>query len=126
MVASQSFWLKLLATMKAAVSAVTDEADFGHELARYLSDSATIQESQRVSRDFTTYTDEQVRIMTSRLQACHDQFVQDGSPDQRVRCICEILNEARIGNGGRLPQIDDWPRFYRVLGCEGMYDRRSD
>lgn len=112
--------------MKAVVSAVTDEADFGQELAHYLSDSETIQESQRVSRNFTTYTDEQVRIITSRLQACYDQFVQDGSPDQRVRCICEILNEARIGNGGRLPLIDDWQKSYRLLGCEGMYDRRSD
>lgn len=125
MVASASSWLRLLATVKAVSSAVMDEADFQHELAHWTSDGETIQESQRVSADFLDYTDEQVRVMASRLQACLDQTVQRASPDQRAECICGILNEVRIGNGGHLPQIDDWQDVYRQLGCEGTYDRRD-
>ena len=32
-------------------------------------------------------------------------------------CICSVLNEAKVENGGQLPIIDDWPNMYDQLRC---------
>ena len=55
--------------------------------------------------------------MLEKLKGCRDRFIKQGGGKERAACICSVLNEAKIGNGGTLPNIDDWKRIYSTLGC---------
>jgi len=70
-----------------------------------------------VSAVFSTYSEEEVKALADLLKGCRDRFIAQGGGAERARCICSVLNEAMVGNGGKLPQIDDWQKFYRELNC---------
>lgn len=115
--ASPEAWLTLLATIKAAYSAAREGADFTSKLRHYLDDEATNRESRRVSSAYSTYNEEEIRSIARRLRECAERFAREGDGEQRVRCICSALNDARLGNGGELPAADDWENYYRQLRC---------
>ena len=58
-----------------------------------------------------------VELLLSPLKGCRDRFIQQGGGTDRSRCICSVLREAQEGNGGTLPEIDDWENIYRQLRC---------
>jgi len=41
----------------------------------------------------------------------------EGMGEARVRCLCSVLNQAKDGNGGELPDIANWKEIYTALKC---------
>ena len=115
--ASFHVWLEVLSWIKALVDATTLGADLQKAYERHRQESDTIAEARRVSVVFSTYSEEEVQALADRLKGCRDRFIAQGGGAERAKCICSVLNEAMAGNGGRLPHIDDWERFYRELKC---------
>lgn len=114
---SSELWLEILSLTKALFDAVKSGADVIQSYQRHRQERDTIQESQRVSRVFTTYSDKELKAIITRLEQCRDRFILQGGGADRARCVCSILDEVRVGNGGELPLIDDWENIYRQLGC---------
>jgi hypothetical protein len=115
----QNFDLKYcLSLTKALFDAVKSGADVIASYRKHREEKDTIQESQRVSAAFSTYSDKEVKTILSRLEQCRDRFIKQGGGEDRASCLCSVLNEVKNGNGGRLPRIDDWENIYRQLGCE--------
>ena len=110
-------WLQVLAWTKALFESTKAAIDLGETYEKYFHDPETIRESRRVSLSFSTYTEEEVESLITRLKGCRDRFIQQGGGADRSRCICSVLREAQEGNGGTLPEIDDWENIYRQLRC---------
>lgn len=115
--ASPQAWLEVLSWMKALFEATKASVDLVATYKKYRSDKATVKESERVSIAFSTYSEEEVVALAGRLKGCRDRFIGQGGGSDRARCICSVLNEARKGNGGELPAIDDWQHIYSQLRC---------
>jgi hypothetical protein len=115
--ASPELWLEVLSLTKALFDAVKSGADVLESYRKHRQEQDTINESQRVSVAFSTYSEAEVRSILLRLEQCRDRFIAQGGGADRARCLCSVFNEARIGNGGTLPLIDDWENMYRQLGC---------
>jgi hypothetical protein len=118
--ATPELWLELLSWTKALFDSTKATIDFVATVQKYKNDRATIQEANRVSVSFSTYDDSEIEALVQRMQQCRGQFAAEGGGEQRVKCICNVLNTARIGNGGTLPEIDDWKNIYSQLGCSRL------
>jgi hypothetical protein len=110
-------WLEVLSWIKALVDATTLGADLQKAYERHRQERDTIAEAERVSVAFSTYSEEEVQSLLNRLKGCRDRFIAQGGGADRAKCICSVLNEAMDGNGGTLPVIDDWEKYYRELKC---------
>jgi hypothetical protein len=115
--ASPETWLEVLAWVKTLFEATKATIDLRQTYEHYRRDRETISESERVSVQFSSYSDDEVRALGGRVKGCRDRFIAQGSGADRAKCICSVLNEAKIGNGGTLPLIDDWENIYRTLNC---------
>jgi hypothetical protein len=115
--ASAQLWLEVLAWTKALFDSTKATIDLLATYRKYRTDKETVQEASRVSAVFSTYSDAEVEALLARLQGCRDRFVKQGGGGDRAACICSVLNEAAAGNGGTLPEIDDWARIYSQLQC---------
>lgn len=115
--ASPELWLEVLSLTKALFDTIKSGEDVFASYRRHRAESDTIQESRRVSVVYSTYTDDELRAIESRLKGCRDRFITQGGGKERTSCVCSVLNEVKAGNGGRLPIIDDWEDIYRQLGC---------
>jgi hypothetical protein len=118
--ANPLLWLEALAGLKALYDLVQGGVDYVASLQRHRQEPDTIAEARRVSRVFSTYSDDEVEEIVRRINACRARFIEQGSGADRARCFCSILNEFRDGNGGTLPAIDDFQRMYGQLAC-GQY-----
>src|SRR6266852_4034942 len=116
--ASPQAWLEVLSWTKALFEATKASIDLFATYQKYKSDPETIQESTRVSVMFSTYSEEEVNALASRLDGCRNRFIAQGGGSDRAQCICSVLNEAKAGNGGDLPLIDDWANIYNQLHCD--------
>lgn len=114
---SPSNWLELLSWLKAAYDIISTGGDLYESYRKHKAEKDTIQEAQRASAVFSTYTDEELEAWAKRIEGCIKRAIEQGGGADRVRCICSVLNEIRIGNGGDLPEIDDWQRIYAQLRC---------
>ena len=117
---SPDIWLELLAWVKTLfelTKSTVDLVDLERTHRKYLSDPETIREAHRVSGEFHTFSDAEVKSLLDRIKGCRDRFISQGGGLDRARCICSVLNEARDGNGGQLPLIDDWRKIYDQLSC---------
>jgi len=112
-----ALWLELIAWTKAAFEAIKAGGDATEIYKKYRRDKATIQESERVSVRFSTYSDEEIEATLRRFHGCRERFIQQGGGADRSRCICSVLNELAEGNGGTLPPIDNFQEIYNQLGC---------
>ena len=110
-------WLKILALLKALFESTKAAINLEQTVEKYRHDRETIQESQRVSSVFSTYSAAEVERIFSLLEGCAKRFIDQGSGAARAKCVCSVLNEVKEGNGGQLPLIDDWENIYRQLGC---------
>jgi len=115
--ASPELWLEVLSLTKALFDAIKLGEDVLDSYRKHRQEADTIQESQRVSVVFSTYSEDEVRAILLRLQGCRDRFIAQGGGADRARCVCNVLNEVKEGNGGHLPLIDDWENIYRQLNC---------
>ena len=117
--ASFHVWLEVLAYIKALFEGITLGADVGKAYQRHREEKDTIAEAQRVSQVFaSTYSEDEVQAILARLKACRDRFIKEGSGAARQKCLCNVFKDVVEGNGGTLPRIDDWERFYRELNCK--------
>ena len=116
--ASPELWLEVLSLTKALFDAIKSGVDVLESYRRHHAERATIQESERVSGVFSTYSEEEVENIHSRLKQCRDRFIRQGGGTDRAQCLCSVLNEVKDGNGGQLPVIDDWQNIYSQLDCE--------
>jgi hypothetical protein len=115
--ASPQTWLDLLAWTKALFEATKASIDLGATVLKYRSDPETIRESQRVSVAFSTFSEEEVQSLLNRMKGCQDRFIAQGGGLDRARCMCSVLQQAKDGNGGTLPHIDDWQNIYAQMNC---------
>jgi hypothetical protein len=115
--ASPEIWLDVLAWTKALFDATKSSIDLYVSYAKYRQDAATISESRRVSAAYSSYSEGELESLLRRLHGCRDRFIEQGGGKDRARCICSVLQEAKEGNGGTLPIVDDWQIIYSQLGC---------
>lgn len=116
--ASPEVWLEALSWAKAVFELFTTGANVYDAYEKHRRERDTIAESRRVSRTFSTYSDEEIEAVSKRLKECRDRFITEGSGPQRARCFCSVLNDLKSGNGGVLPIIDDWARMYAQMQCD--------
>ena len=107
-----------LAGLKALYDLVESGIDYATSLARHRAESDTIAEAGRVSRAYSTYSDEEVEELIKKIDGCRQRFIAQGSGADRARCFCSIFKEISDGNGGDVPRIDDWQRMYKQLCSE--------
>jgi hypothetical protein len=93
------------------------ENDLDRTIEKYRHDRATIQEATRVSR-LSTFSDEEVESLMAAVKRCRTRFTETHDGLSRVKCLCSVLREAKEGNGGTLPEIDDWENIYHQLDCQ--------
>jgi hypothetical protein len=115
--ASPQAWLEVLSWVKTLFEATKATIDLRSTYEKYHNDKATLGEARRVSVEFSTYSDAELNSLLRRLEGCRDRFVLQGGGAERAECICSVLREAMVGNGGTLPIIDDWPNIFRQLKC---------
>ncbi len=120
--ASPQLWLEVLSWTKTLFEATKATIDLTSTYEKYRKDHETIQESQRASQVFSTYSDAELDSLLRKLKGCRDRFVAQGGGADRARCICSVLHEAAEGNGGKLPYVDDWQNIYQQLGCATRTD----
>jgi hypothetical protein len=118
--ASSETCQEVLAWVKTLFKATKAAIDLRETYEHYRSDRETINESERVSVHFSSFSEGEVRALLDRVQGCRDRFIAQGGGTERVKCICSVLNEAKIANGGNLPLIDDWENIYRALRCSSI------
>ena len=117
--ASPEAWLELLAMVKAGFEAAREGVEFLQAFRNHQREPDTIAESRRVSHVFSTYSDDEIRAASRRIDDCRKRFIREGSGEQRVLCVCSVLNDFRVGNGGVIPQIDYWPEYWEQLCARG-------
>ena len=64
----------------------------------------------------STFSQDELYAIKSRIESCRDRFIREGSGEQRKTCLCSVLTDVKVGNGGIIP-IQDWSDLYEVLGC---------
>jgi hypothetical protein len=104
-----------LSTKPSDQVAATLGADILKAYEAHKNEQDTQQKARRVSRAVSTFSEEEVKAMLERLQGCRDRFIKQAGGKERVMCICSVLNEVKLGNGGVLPSIDDWDNIYATL-----------
>jgi hypothetical protein len=115
--ASPQVWLEVISWVKTLFEATKATIDLRATYEKYRKDEATLREAERVSVQFSTYSDNEVDSLLRRLKGCQERFTLQGGGAERVQCICSVLHEAMEGNGGTLPIIDDWQNIYHQLKC---------
>ena len=120
--AGQLLWLEALAGLKALYDLASGVPDYLASYRRHKDDQATIAESHRASETFSTFSDEEIKVLIRRIEGCRERFIAQGSGRDRASCLCSIFKEIMEGNGGRLPKIDAWERMYEQLRCDIKFD----
>jgi hypothetical protein len=115
--ASFHVWLEVLSYVKALFEATTLGVGVREQYLKHRNERDTIAEAERVSQVISTYSEQELEAILSRLKACRDRFVREGSGAARQKCLCNVFADIIAGNGGRLPRIDDWENIYRQLDC---------
>jgi len=117
MAANPQLWLEVLAWTKALFDATTSSVNLYDAYTKHKAERDTQEEASRVSSVYSTFSEEEVNAILKRLHGCRDRFVTQGGGEERAKCFCSVFDEVRIGNGGNLPDIDDWKRMFAVLKC---------
>lgn len=64
---------------------------------------------------YNTYDPAELQAINVRLAECRQQFMRTGEGQVRQECICNVLRDVAAGNGGSLPDIDDWNETFNRL-----------
>jgi hypothetical protein len=115
--ASPLLWLEALAGLKALYDLTQGAKEYVERLRFHRAEESTIVESRRASRAYSTYSDEEIESIVKRIEGCQARFIAQGGGADRAECLCSIFKEIAAGNGGTLPEVDDWKKMYRKLNC---------
>jgi hypothetical protein len=115
--ANPLLWLEALAGMKALFDLVEGAPDYYRSYTRHREERATIEAARRASLSFSTYSDRELEDLIRRIEGCRDRFIEQNAGQDRSRCLCNILNQIKDGNGGELPEVDAWREMYAQLKC---------
>ena len=72
--------------------------------------------AEALERSFGTFSDREVASVEDRIQSCRDRFIQEGSGQSRKNCLCSVLLDVMLGNGGTIPD-PEWSNLFEALGC---------
>lgn len=64
---------------------------------------------------FNSYDPAELQAIYRRLAECRQQFMQTLEGQARQECICNVLRAVAAGNGGSLPDIDNWSETFKRL-----------
>ena len=64
---------------------------------------------------FNSFGPAEVESIANGLAQCRTDFVRHRDGRKRVECICAILDEVKVANGGSFPDIDNWRQLYTEL-----------
>ena len=92
---SSELWLQVLSWTKALFDAVKSGEDVFASYQKHRQEKDTIEESRRVSKTFSTYTENEVKSILARLEGCRDRYIKHGGGKDRSNCLCSILNEGQ-------------------------------
>ena len=109
-------WVEMISWSKTLFDASKSAIDLVSTFNKYQRDAKTIAEAQEARR-VSTFSDEEVGSLAERIQNCRNVFTMEGTGEARVRCLCSVLNQAKDGNGGELPDISNWREIYTALKC---------
>ena len=115
--ANYFLWLEALAGLKALYDLSEGAVDYAANLTRHREERATQEAARRASVAYSTYSDAEIEAILKRIEGCRQRFITQGGGDDRKACLCSIFKEIAAGNGGTLPQVDDWENMFRRLNC---------
>jgi hypothetical protein len=69
-----------------------------------------------LERTFGTFSDSEVSSIEERINECRKRFIAEGSGKSRKACLCSVLLDVFLGNGGSIPD-PEWQRLFEKLGC---------
>jgi hypothetical protein len=110
-------WLEALAGLHALYDLVEAGVGYGLGYERYRNQRSVIAEAERARAVLSTYSDREVGELIKRIEGCRDRFIEQGAGKDRARCLCNILEQIKDGNGGDFPVLE-WDRMYNQLHCE--------
>ena len=55
---------------------------------------------------YNTYDTAELQAINNRLAECRQQFMQTIDGETRQQCICNVLHQVAVGNGGALPTTE--------------------
>ncbi len=110
------------AAIGAIISAMCDVITLGRETFEYyyeqrLKDFHSPQRGAVLQAAFSTYTDRDIEAIKERIEGCRDRYIKEGGGAGGSVCLCSVLTDVRDGNGGQIPEIDNWPEAYEILHC---------
>lgn len=108
-------------TIAATISAMADVYQIGKEtyetyFKRRLATKDNEAKARALERAFGTFSDEEVSSIDERIKGCRQRFIDQGSGQSRKSCLCSVLLEVLLGNGGSIPD-PEWQRLFEALGC---------
>jgi hypothetical protein len=106
------------ASIAALISAFCDVSTFAgitfeSAYSKYISDPQTLIKGNFLKN---TYSDDELESIRDRIEHCRVQFKETLDGMSRIRCLCFILKQVKIGNGGEIP-FADWNKTYNRLNC---------
>jgi hypothetical protein len=113
-------WLEAMAGLKALYDLVSGVPDYYASFRRHREEKDTIEAAHLASERYSTFSDEELRMLIGKIEGCRDRFILQGSGKDRARCLCSILVEIKDGNGGELPDVDAWRAMYAQLRCASV------
>jgi len=109
------------AALAANISAMIDVYRIGKEtfetyFDRRLNSKSNADKAKALEQSFGTYSDSEIDAIEARIQSCRDRFITEGSGEARKNCLCSVLQDVMMGNGGTIPD-SEWSNVYDALGC---------
>jgi hypothetical protein len=115
--ANPLLWLEALAGLKALYDLTQGVGEYAERFRFHRGEKSTFEESLRAGKAYSTYSDEELKSIVKRIEGCQGRFIAQGGGVDRAECLCSIFKEIKAGNGGSLPDVDDWKKMYRTLNC---------
>jgi hypothetical protein len=106
------------AHIAAVVTATINFIRFGRETYEQLLKTASNDPlTSEIARALMgSYSPEEVEAIERRLKGCRDRAIKQGGGEDRHSCICSVLDEVRLGNGG-WNGIESWRRQFEAMNC---------
>jgi hypothetical protein len=115
--ANPLLWLEALAGLKALYDLSEGAVDYAASLRKHRDEKDTQAAARIASATYSTYSDAEIEAILKRIEGCRQRFITQGGGDDRKICLCSIFKEIAAGNGGVLPDVDDWGNMFRRLNC---------
>ena len=112
-------WLEVISWIKALVDVSSLSSDAYSAYRKHRDEPDTRRAAELASTRYSTFSDKELAAIASRLEACRDRFIAEGSGAQRNKCFCNVFRDLIDGNGCVLPHVDNWQRICSQM-CPGL------